>query len=151
MWELHLQYYSSVPVSTKLRNWIWGVPIEHMKMYHNVIFHGCLAAIQIIAAICPPFLGLFLSSMRKALKSFLAPHLLLNLCIFVIAFFTTFDIKWKRAIYQTLPFCSFFFKKFLLIWILSEKWKWKVPFLSEVWSKHVQLVDRFAVLSNILA
>ena len=30
--------------------------------------------------------------------------------------------------------CHFvpFFKKFLLIWILSEKWKWKVPFLSEI-------------------
>ena len=25
-----------------------------------------------------------------------------------------------------------FFKKFLLIWILSEKWKWKIPFLSEI-------------------
>ena len=36
------------------------------------------------------------------------------------------------AIYQTLPFCSFFFKKFLLIWILSEKWKWKVPISSEI-------------------
>ena len=42
----------------------------------------------------------------------------------------------KQTVIGYLPnfaICSFFFlKKLLLIWILSEKWKWKVPFLSEI-------------------
>ena len=41
----------------------------------------------------------------------------------------------KRSVGGYLPnfaILFLFFKKFLLIWILSEKWKWKVPFLSEI-------------------
>ena len=38
----------------------------------------------------------------------------------------------KKRLFTKL--CHFvpFFKKFLLIWILSEKWKWKVPFF--IWN-----------------
>ena len=42
----------------------------------------------------------------------------------------------KQTVIGYLPnfaiFFLFFLKKLLLIWILSEKWKWKVPFLSEI-------------------